>query len=117
MTDGPIRDTGLDEALISAFAILSLLHHRGLIDSERNRGDVALALAQIEPFARDAERRAMAAHGAEDDENTDENTEEMIEELSRALYATLHGNGFDYFNTAQALIDNGWRKVMVTHDG
>jgi hypothetical protein len=41
----------------------------------------------------------------------DEDAAEMIEELSRALYVTLHANGFDYFNCAQALIDNGWRKV------
>lgn len=46
----------------------------------------------------------------------DEGIKELVEELSRVLFATLHGNGFDYVNTAQALIDNGWRKVMVTEN-
>ena len=46
----------------------------------------------------------------------DEGIKELVEELSRALFATLHANGFDYVNTAQALIDNGWRKVMVTEN-
>jgi hypothetical protein len=50
----------LDEALVSAYSILSLLHHRGLVDSEFNRQDVVKALDKIRPFATAAERRMMA---------------------------------------------------------
>lgn len=50
----------MDEALISAYSILSLLHYRGLVDSERNRQDVEKAMDKIRPFASEAERRVMA---------------------------------------------------------
>lgn len=48
----------LDDALISAFSILSLLKHRGLVDSELNREDVGKALDKIRPYALEAEKRA-----------------------------------------------------------
>lgn len=44
-------DPALLEALISAYSILSLLHYRGLVDSEWNREDVEKALNKIQPFA------------------------------------------------------------------
>ena len=51
-------DASLDEALIAAYSILSLLHHRGLVDSEFNREDVKKALDKLEPFTKEAERRS-----------------------------------------------------------
>ena len=54
-------DPALVEALIASYAILSLLHHRGLVDSEFNRADVESALAKLEPFAKAAERIAIAS--------------------------------------------------------
>jgi hypothetical protein len=56
-------DPALVEALISSYSILSLLHHRGLVDSELNRSDVASALRKLEPFAKAAERIVMAKNG------------------------------------------------------
>lgn len=47
----------LDDALISAYSILSLLHYRGLVDSEHNREDVLNALEKLRPFALEAEQR------------------------------------------------------------
>jgi hypothetical protein len=52
----------LDDALISAYSILSLLHYRGLIDSDLNREDVKKALNALRPFTKEAERRVMAEH-------------------------------------------------------
>lgn len=52
-------DPALVEALISSYSILSLLHYRGLVDSELNRADVAAALTKLGPFAKAAERIAM----------------------------------------------------------
>lgn len=52
-------DPALVEALISSYSILSLLHHRGLVDSELNRADVAAALTKLHPFAKAAEQIAM----------------------------------------------------------
>lgn len=49
----------MDEALVSAYSILSLLHHRGLVDSELNRQDVAKALDKLRPFSQEAEKRMM----------------------------------------------------------
>lgn len=51
-------DPALIEALISSYSILSLLHHRGLVDSDLNRADVAAALSKLEPFAKAAEQIA-----------------------------------------------------------
>jgi hypothetical protein len=48
-----------DEALVSAFSILSLLHHRGIVDSKLNREDVKEAMEKLAPFAKEAEHRAM----------------------------------------------------------
>ena len=61
MTDdnGVRNDPALMDALISAYSILSLLHHRGLVDSQFNREDVADALGKIAPFALAAEREIM----------------------------------------------------------
>lgn len=56
--------SSLDEALIRAFSILSLLKHRGLVDSELNREDVGKALDSIRPYALEAEQRVMAARNA-----------------------------------------------------
>lgn len=56
-------DPTLVEALLSAYSILSLLHHRGLVDSEFNRDDVKEALEKIEPFAKAAERSVMRERG------------------------------------------------------
>lgn len=56
MGDGQRGDPALVDALISGYSILSLLHHRGLVDSEWNRSDVAAALSKLEPFAKAAER-------------------------------------------------------------
>jgi hypothetical protein len=47
----------LDDAVISAYSILSLLHHRGLVDSDLNREDVKKAMDKIRPFADEASRR------------------------------------------------------------
>jgi hypothetical protein len=59
MDEGMTRDDpALVEALISSYSILSLLHHRGLVDSQFNRDDVAAALNKLEPFAKAAERIA-----------------------------------------------------------
>jgi hypothetical protein len=52
----------LDDALISAYSILSLLHYRGLIDSDLNREYVKKALNALRPFTKEAERRVMAEH-------------------------------------------------------
>lgn len=49
----------LDDALISTYSILSLLHYRGLIDSDLNREDVKKALDALQPFVKEAERRVM----------------------------------------------------------
>lgn len=49
-------DSALVDALISSYSILSLLHHRGLVNSQFNRDDVAAALRKLEPFALAAER-------------------------------------------------------------
>ena len=57
--NGVRNDPALMEALISAYSILSLLHHRGLVDSQFNREDVAKALGKIAPFALAAEREVM----------------------------------------------------------
>ena len=46
-----------DEAIVSAYSILSLLHHRGLVDSPNNRADVESAMNKLEPFSRRAEKR------------------------------------------------------------
>jgi hypothetical protein len=63
--DNPPRDDpALVEALIASYSILSLLHHRGLVDSEWNRTDVAAALNKLEPFAKRAEQSARAAKSA-----------------------------------------------------
>jgi hypothetical protein len=57
MDEGTTRDDpALVEALISSYSILSLLHHRGLVNSQFNRDDVAAALIKLEPFAKVAER-------------------------------------------------------------
>lgn len=48
-----------DEAIVSAYSILSLLHHRGLIDSPMNRADVESAMNKLRPFSEKAERRMM----------------------------------------------------------
>jgi hypothetical protein len=56
--NGVRDDPALVEALISSYSILSLLHHRGLVDSQFNRDDVAAALTKLEPFAKAAERIA-----------------------------------------------------------
>jgi hypothetical protein len=50
--NGVRDDPALVEALISSYSILSLLHHRGLVDSQFNRDDVAAALTKLEPFAK-----------------------------------------------------------------
>jgi hypothetical protein len=50
----------LDEALVSAYSILSLLHHRGLRDTEWNRADVAKAVDKLRPWAEEAGDRIMA---------------------------------------------------------
>lgn len=46
-----------DEAIVAAYSILSLLHHRGLVDSPNNRADVEAAMNQLHPFSRKAEAR------------------------------------------------------------
>lgn len=48
-------DDDVYEALVAADSILSLLHHRGLVDSEWNREDVKAALDKVR---RVTERRA-----------------------------------------------------------
>lgn len=48
------NDPALVEALIASYSILSLLHHRGLIDSTFNREDVKSAMDKLEPFAKAA---------------------------------------------------------------
>lgn len=53
-------DPALLEALVSGYSILSLLHHRGLVDSPMNRQDVAAALDKLQPFAKAAEQRMMS---------------------------------------------------------
>lgn len=55
-------DPSLDEAVIACRSILSLLHYRGLVDTEQNRADVENALTLIHPFSTDAEQRHMRAH-------------------------------------------------------
>lgn len=40
------------EDLQSVDGILGLLHHRGLVDSERNRADVKAALAIVQRYTR-----------------------------------------------------------------
>lgn len=52
--------TDLDEALVAAYSILSLLHHRGLINSDWNRNDVQTAMEKLAPHAKAAERRVMS---------------------------------------------------------
>lgn len=56
------EDPKRDEAIIACRSILGLLHHRGLVDSDRNREDVAKALDLIKPYSDEAEQRAMRAH-------------------------------------------------------
>ena len=53
-------DPALLDALVSSYSILSLLRHRGLVDSQWNREDVAAALEKLEPFAKAAEQRIIA---------------------------------------------------------
>ncbi|MCV7004607.1 hypothetical protein [Mycobacterium gordonae] len=61
MSDDAQRDDpALLEALVSSYSILSLLHHRGLVDSTMNREDVAKALDKLHPFAKAAEQRIMS---------------------------------------------------------
>jgi hypothetical protein len=48
-----------DEAIVSAYSILSLLHHRGLVDSKPNREDVEAAMNKLQPFSKKAEARMM----------------------------------------------------------
>ena len=49
-------------AIISAYSILSLLHYRGLVDSDFNREDVKTGLEKLQPFAENGWRRVMADH-------------------------------------------------------
>jgi hypothetical protein len=53
-----------DDAIVSAYAILSLLHYRGLNNSTMNREDIAKALTKLRPFAKEAEDRMMRRHEA-----------------------------------------------------
>lgn len=46
----PERLAELREAMTAADSILSLLHHRGLVDSQDNREDVAAALLKVRRF-------------------------------------------------------------------
>jgi hypothetical protein len=58
MTDMP-DDPELRQALIASYSILSLLHYRGIVDSEMNRADIKGALYKLHPFAKVAEKIAM----------------------------------------------------------
>lgn len=40
------------DALVACDAVLSLLHHRGIVDSEYNREDIAAALKKVQRFTR-----------------------------------------------------------------
>jgi hypothetical protein len=53
----------MDDAVVSAYSILALLHHRGLVDSENNRRDVKMALDKLYPFCRASEHRLMQGYG------------------------------------------------------
>lgn len=56
-------DPALLEALVSSYSILSLLHHRGLVDSPMNRQDIATARDKLRPFAKAAEQRMRETDG------------------------------------------------------